>query len=304
MNRYALLKKIAEETGCRVLEKEPMAKHTTFQIGGEADLYLAVKSKDALKKILKTAKEQSIPIFLLGKGSNLLVSDQGIRGAVIKLEGEFSEVHLLEGNKIQCGAGATLAKLCTFALNNSLSGLEFAWGIPGSVGGAAFMNAGAYSGEMKDVLVCCEHITRDGISGAFKAEELELSYRRSIYGDCDYIITSIVVELKKEKEDLIRLRMDDFMDRRKSKQPLKYPSAGSIFKRPKGHFAGGLIEQYGLKGASVGGAMVSKKHSGFIVNTGNATCKDVLSLIDRIKGRIREETGIEMECEVKIVGEF
>ena len=304
MNRYDLLKKIAGETGCRVLEKEPMAKHTTFQIGGEADLYLSVKSKDALKKILKTAKEQSIPIFLLGKGSNLLVSDQGIRGAVIKLEGEFSEVHLLEGNKIQCGAGATLAKLCTFALNNSLSGLEFAWGIPGSVGGAAFMNAGAYSGEMKDVLVCCEHITRDGISGAFKAEELELSYRRSIYSDCDYIITSIVVELKKEKEDLIRSRMDDFMGRRKSKQHLEYPSAGSVFKRPKGHFAGGLIEQYGLKGASVGGATVSKKHSGFIVNTGNATCKDVLSLIDRIKGRIREETGIEMECEVKIVGEF
>lgn len=299
MYNYDDIVNLAESLGCKVLRNEPMSKHTTFKIGGVADLLINVGNREQLREIVKKATEQAIPFYVLGNGSNLLISDNGIRGCVIRLCGEFNEVRLLDNNKIECGAGATLAKLCVFAQDNSLSGLEFAWGIPGSVGGAAFMNAGAYGGEMKDVMISCEHITRDGEIGHLNNDELNLSYRKSAYIDNGYIITAITLQLSRDDKMMIRERMDDYMNRRKTKQPLEYPSAGSVFKRPEGNFAGTLIEKCGLKGKTIGGAMVSQKHAGFIVNNGGATAEDVANLVKLIQETVKKETGILLECEIK-----
>ena len=219
----------------------------------------------------------------------------------MKLEGDFTKVSLLDDDFICCGSGVTLAKLCNEALKYSLSGLEFAWGIPGSAGGAIYMNAGAYSGEMKDVVTSCTHIDKQGKFRTYKKEKLNFSYRNSIYSKSDYIITDITIKLKKDDYESIRKRMDDFMDRRKSKQPIDIPNAGSIFKRPEGNFAGTLIEKCGLKGKTIGGAQVSTKHAGFIVNNGNAKCEDVLNLIEFIKEKVMKETGILLECEIKTI---
>ena len=304
MNNYNLLKENLKDTYCIILEDEPMSKHTTFKIGGQADIFIKVNNQKDLQQVLKLCLQYNMDTFILGRGSNLLVSDLGIRGVVIKLEDKFCDVELLEGNKVHCGAGASLAKLCMFALNNSLSGLEFAWGIPGSVGGAAYMNAGAYNGEMKDVILNCTHITPKGVIETVSGDDLKLSYRHSVYSDNDNIILSVVLQLKNDLYEDIRYRMDDFMQRRKSKQPLECPSAGSVFKRPIGHFAGQLIEQCGLKGKSVGGAMVSDIHAGFIINKGNGTCRDGLDLIDVVKTEVKSKTGVSMQCEVKPVGDF
>lgn len=296
------IRQLALEIGCCVKENEPMNRYTTFKIGGNAQLLVSVPNILALEKILKQSSKDNVPVFVLGKGSNLLVSDRGIEGLVIKLGGDFKHINLVDDETIYCGAAASLASLCRFALDNFLSGLEFAWGIPGSVGGAAYMNAGAYGGEIKDILISCDHMTKSGRAGKFAANELALSYRHSIYADNGNIITGITVRLKKDSKDEISRRMDDYMQRRRSKQPLEYPSAGSVFKRPEGYFAGGLIQDSGLRGVSVGGAMVSQKHAGFIINTGGATCSDVLSLIDHIKKTVKEKFGIDLECEIKPVG--
>lgn len=296
------IKQLAISKGCTVKENEPMSRFTTFKIGGNAQLLVSVQDISALKAILKQCSKEEVPVFVLGKGSNLLVSDNGIEGVVIKLDGGFNTITLVDDDTIYCGAAVSLAKLCRFASDNGLSGLEFAWGIPGSAGGAAYMNAGAYGGEMKDVLISCNHITKNGEYGSLSADELDLSYRHSAYADNDYIITGISVRLKKDSKAEIEKRMNDYMNRRKDKQPLEYPSAGSVFKRPEGYFAGKLIQDSGLKGASVGGAMVSEKHAGFIVNTGNATCNDVLSLIEHIKTTVKKNFGVELECEVKPIG--
>ena len=218
-------------------------------------------------------------------------------GVVLTLEGEFKDISMKE-NKITAGAGVNLAKLCTFAQSHSLSGLEFAYGIPGSVGGAAYMNAGAYDGEMKDVVLSVTHITRDGEVITLDAEDLELSYRHSVYKTNDNIILFVTVELCSKNADEIKAKMDDFMNRRKTKQPLEFPSAGSVFKRPQGNFAGTLIEQCGLKGKTIGGAQVSQKHSGFIINVGDATCKDVLDLIEFVQKTVKDETGYFLEREI------
>lgn len=301
-DNYLQYKSQLESFGCSVIENEPMKNHTSFRIGGEAELYVTVYDKQQLSKVLILADEEKIPLFVLGNGSNLLVSDSGITGIVLKLDGEFNEVKFNPDGSIYCGAGAKLSKLCTFALENSLTGLEFAWGIPGSCGGAAFMNAGAYGGEMKDVVLCCEHVDKKGNDGVFCGEELDFSYRHSVYSCGDYIITGINLKLSQGDKSEIKEKMDDLMGRRKDKQPLEYPSAGSIFKRPVGYFAGGLIEQCGLKGAKVGGAMVSPKHAGFIVNVGGATCEDVLNLIADIQEKVKSETGVDLECEVRKTG--
>lgn len=301
MFNYDLLIQCANRLGCRFLKDEPMYKHTTFKIGGCADLFIYVETMAQLQALLKVINTNKIPFFVLGNGSNILVPDNGIRGCIIKLTGDFTKIKLLDDTTIECGAGATLAKLCMVALENSLSGLEFAWGIPGCVGGAAFMNAGAYGGEMGDVLESCSHVTANGAIGKIDKEHLNLSYRKSAYTYNDNIITSIIVKLKKGEQTTIREYMDDFMARRKSKQPIEMPSAGSVFKRPEGNFAGTLIEQCGLKGEHIGGAMVSDKHAGFIVNTGNATCSDVVRLISLIQDRVKENTGVELECEVKVI---
>ncbi|MCQ4022245.1 MULTISPECIES: UDP-N-acetylmuramate dehydrogenase [unclassified Ruminococcus] len=298
------IKQLALSRGCDVKENEPMSRYTTFKIGGEAQLLVSVPSISVLKAILMQCDKDEVPVFILGKGSNLLVSDKGIEGVVLKLEDDFKQITLVEDDTVYCGAGVSLARLCRFALDNGLSGLEFAWGIPGSAGGAAYMNAGAYGGEMKDVLINCNHITRSGEIGSLSGEDLKLSYRHSAYTENGNIITGLSVRLKKDSKSEINRRMDEYMQRRKDKQPLEYPSAGSVFKRPEGYFAGALIQESGLKGASVGGAMVSPKHAGFIINAGGASCDDVLSLIEHIKKTVKDNTGVELECEVKPVGVF
>ncbi|MBQ7654863.1 MAG: UDP-N-acetylmuramate dehydrogenase [Clostridia bacterium] len=280
---------------------EPMKSHTTFNTGGNADVFVSPKSMKELEAILAFCKEKSIKPFIVGRGSNLLVKDIGIRGVVIHLGNDFDDISLIDDTTIVCLAGTSLMKVCKFALDNSLSGLEFAYGIPGSVGGGVYMNAGAYGGEMKDVLFKCDHIGLDGEHGSFEGNDLMLSYRHSVYKDSDKIICKAYLKLKKGDQDEIRAKMDDFMGRRKDKQPLDYPSAGSTFKRPEGYYAGKLIEECGLKGANVGDAQVSEKHCGFIINKGNATTADILKLIGIVQDFVLAKTGVFLETEVKIV---
>lgn len=303
MNRIEQLGKTAEQLGCEFFYNEPMSRHTTFRIGGAADLYVVVNAMQPLQALAQEANRLGVPYLVMGNGSNMLVKDTGIRGMVIALAGEFSTIRLTEEGMVRCGAGATLSALCTFALKHSLAGAEFLWGIPGTAGGAAFMNAGAYGGEMKDILQSCEHMTREGELGRLSGDELQLSYRHSAYSDNKAAILFLNLQLSPGNQEEIRARMDDLIGRRKSKQPLEMPSAGSVFKRPPQHFAGSLIEQCGLKGQCVGGAMVSSKHAGFIVNRGDATCEDVLQLISVIQSTVRQQTGIELECEVRTIGQ-
>lgn len=300
MNRLDQLAGLAEQNGCTVLRNEPMKLHTTFQIGGPADLFITVYAQEAAGRVYREAHELEIPVLTVGNGSNMLVSDAGIRGAVVALAGEFQEVSRIGETSLRCGAGATLARACAFAREHSLTGLEFAWGIPGSAGGAAYMNAGAYESEMKSVLAACTHVTPEGEIGSLSGGPLALGYRHSAYTDNGCTILFLTLELKQGDKAEIARAMDGLFARRKSKQPLEMPSAGSVFKRPPGHFAGSLIESCGLKGTRVGGAMVSPKHAGFIVNAGGATCGDVLRLIDTIKETVLRETGVALECEVKI----
>ncbi len=275
----------------------PMKDHTSFKIGGCADYLITVKNTAELINTIKNLREENLPYMLIGNGSNLLVSDSGIRGAVIRLDGDFKKIEV-DGNHIVAGAGASLTKLCLDALKAELTGLEFGYGIPGSVGGAAYMNAGAYGGEMKDVIVSCTHLDKDLNVGTFTSEELDLSYRHSAYMKDEYIILSVKLELRKGDKDAIKCRMEELMKKRMDKQPLEYPSAGSVFKRPEGAFAAALIEQCGLKGVSVGGAEVSTKHSGFIINKGGATCQDVLDLVKIIQDKVKAETGFELCREI------
>lgn len=281
---------------------EPMKNHTSFRTGGNAKLFVIPKNDGEIKEILTLCETERVPYFVLGNGSNILVPDEGISDRVVIYLGEnLAYIELLDEDTILVGAGTKLIQLCRFALKNSLSGLEFAHGIPGSVGGAAYMNAGAYSGEMKDVLIKANHLNSDGTEGSFAAEELDLSYRHSAYSGRDMIITSVVLKLKKSNMEEIDAAMKDFLSRRKDKQPLEYPSAGSVFKRPEGYFAGALIEQSGLKGKRIGGAMVSEKHAGFIINYDNATTTDILNLIDFCRETVKEKFGVTLETEIKIV---
>lgn len=302
MNQIDQLAQLAQDAGCEVCRDEPMSRHTTFKIGGPVDLFIKVYDRNAIQQLYRAANELDVPLMAVGNGSNMLVSDSGIRGAVVSLAGEFCEITQTDDTVIECGAGATLAQLCNFAKEHSLTGLEFAWGIPGAAGGAAFMNAGAYNCEMENVLTGCTHITKAGEFGALKDDEMKLGYRHSAYTENGNTILSLTLKLEKGRKDQIARAMDDLLERRKSKQPLELPSAGSVFKRPEGHFAGTLIENCGLKGMRVGGAMVSEKHAGFIVNAGEATCEDVLNLIAQIQKAVLNQTGVTLECEVKTFG--
>ena len=293
----------ARELGCRIQEGEPLAPRTTFRIGGPADRLYTLENLGQLKGLLQALEQGNIPRMVLGKGSNLLVSDKGYRGAVLALAGEFQKVELLPGGRVLAGAGAPLASVCAFARDRGLSGLEFAWGIPGSIGGAAYMDAGAYGGEMKDVVVKVRHLTPDGQEGEAQGEDLAFGYRKSRYVGSGEIITQVEFQLEPGDPAAIAGKMEELMGRRKDKQPYDMPSAGSVFKRPEGHFAGTLIEQAGLKGRSVGGAQVSPKHAGFIVNTGGATCQDVLDLIVLIQKTVQEKFGVALEPEVRVTGE-
>lgn len=277
-----------------------MCLHTSFKIGGKADVFVCPENQDQLSYVLKMAKKCEIPVFILGKGSNLLVSDEGIEGAVVSISC-LDEI-IVDGNEITCGAGAHLSKLCTSALQSCLSGLEFAFGIPGSVGGALYMNAGAYGGEMADVVKGAYCLDENGESVYISKEDMALGYRTSIFKTNGLIITTVVFSLQKGEKTEIKAKMDELMERRKSKQPLEYPSAGSTFKRPEGNFAGTLIEQNGLKGLTVGGARVSEKHAGFVINVGGATCRDVKELIASIQKTVFENSGVLLETEVISVG--
>ena len=293
--------------GCTVTENAPMSAHTTFKIGGPADLLIDLSDGNAAAGIIRLCKQEGIPYLFIGNGSNLLVGDKGIRGAVLRLaERDATPVlqpELGEG-VLYAPAGMSLQRLCLFARDHALTGLEFAFGIPGTVGGAVYMNAGAYGGEMADVVTLAHCITPDGEMGFLPASELKFGYRHSALMDMGYIVTGITLKLTPGDYDTIASTMKDLMNRRREKQPLEYPSAGSFFKRPTGYFAGKLIEDAGLKGFSVGDAQVSEKHAGFVVNRGAATAADMAELCRQVQNKIMEKDGVLLEPEVRFVGEF
>ena len=301
MNNIEALEKYALSLECSAEREVSMKNYTSFKVGGPAELFLSPEDAGQTAKLVRFCEKEESPVFVLGKGSNLLVSDRGIKGAVI-YTGKQCGISLVDENTVRAQSGASLAQLCTFALENSLSGLEFAYGIPGTVGGAVFMNAGAYGGEMKDVLLNSEYVSTDGTSGELDNEAMELSYRHSAYENSNLVITAASVRLAPADQNEIKSTMNDILARRKEKQPLEYPSAGSTFKRPEGNFAGALIEQCGLKGVSVGGAQVSEKHAGFIINRGGATAADILSLIKHVQARVKAQTGVSLETEIRLIG--
>ena len=283
-------------------ENEPMSKHTTFRIGGKADLFVSADEK-SLPQLLKEAADEKIPVTIIGNGSNLLVGDGGIRGLVIEIGKGMDKIEISD-NIMTVGAGTLLSKAANTAAEHGLSGMEFAAGIPGSVGGAVVMNAGAYGGEMKDIIMDVDVITREGEYRRLTLEELELSYRHSCIIENEYIVVRARLMLQEKDEAQIRLVMEDLKNRRIEKQPLNFPSAGSTFKRPEGYFAGKLIMDAGLRGYSVGGAQVSEKHCGFVVNKGGATASDVVKIMNDVRDKVMEEFGVELEPEVKMIGEF
>lgn len=294
-------KDFALERGIKFLEHEELSKHTSFKIGGPAEIFAKPSSEEQVCEIVKFCKENEIALLPLGKGSNVLVSDNGIAGVVMYFGSDFGKIKLLDEETIYCEAGTSLGALCNFALENGLTGLEFAYGIPGSVGGAVFMNAGAYGGEIKDVIVYADHVDKNGETGRFACEELQMSYRHSAYSAKEYFITGAAFKLQKGDKAEIKAKMDDLLGRRFDKQPMDKPSAGSTFKRPEGAFASALIDQCGLKGYRVGGAEVSTKHAGFVVNVGGATCADVLELIKGVQEKVKADTGFFLEPEVEIL---
>ncbi len=283
------------------LQNEPMSRHTSFKVGGNAAFLVTARNTEHIKAVYTFCKQNKIPLTVLGKGSNVLVSDNGIEGIVLKLS-ETPEIKILSDNTICCNAGMSLTALCLAAAENGLSGLEFAYGIPGSVGGAVFMNAGAYGGEIKDVILSATALVNGEIK-EIHADDLALSYRTSVFKTNGDIILSAKFKLIPDNKENIKARMSDFLERRKSKQPLEFPSAGSTFKRPKGYFAGALIEENGLKGFSIGGAMVSEKHAGFVINKSCATSKDIKLLIKHIQDTVLKNNGIMLEREVIYLGQ-
>ena len=278
-----------------------MKQNTSFKVGGTADVLLCPKEYSQLQETVRICNENNIPFIVLGNGSNILVRDGGIREVVIKL----TSINFLEisQNKIKAGSGVSLKEVSDFALENSLTGFEFACGIPGSVGGAVFMNAGAYNGEIKNVITQAEVLDREGNIKTLDKEQLSFDYRKSNIMEQAYIVLSAVFTLEYGDKETIKSTIDDLTARREEKQPLEYPSAGSTFKRPKGYFAGKLIQDCELKGFTIGGAAVSEKHSGFVINKGNATAKDVLDVISHVQETVMQKFGVKLETEVRIIGE-
>ena len=281
--------------------KEPMREHTTFRIGGEADLFFS-HGKEELAEVLATAKEEKLPVTVIGNGSNLLVGDRGMRGLVVEIGAGMSDIHV-EENRITVGAGALLSRTANAAAEAGLGGMEFAAGIPGSIGGAVTMNAGAYGGEMKDILQQVKVMTEDGSVKTLSVEELELGYRHSCIPEKGYVVVEAVLGLSAKPREEIRACMAELAARRREKQPLEYPSAGSASKRPEGYFAGKLIMDAGLRGYTVGGAQVSEKHCGFVINRGDAKAADVKTLMEDVQRIVYEKYGVTLEPEVKIIGE-
>ena len=288
------------QAGIPFRENEPLAAHCTFKIGGPAQLFVQPQTEQQLCSAVALCKEQAVRYYLLGNGSNILFADEGFAGVVIDISALGSDI-AVEGNTLTAGAGVRLAVLCRAALEHGLSGLEFAYGIPGTVGGAVYMNAGAYGGEMKDVLTVVRYLTAEGEVVQASAAELDLSYRHSIFEENGGCVLSAQFALQPGNAAEIRAKMDELMAKRADKQPLDKPSAGSTFKRPAGAFAAALIDQCGLRGFRHGGAAVSDKHCGFVVNLGGATCADVLALCDEVRAIVKEKTGYELEKEIRVV---
>lgn len=284
-----------------ILEHERMSNHTTFRIGGPADLFAVPDTVEKAAAIVRICRENQYPFYVLGNGSNLLVSDEGYRGLILQLYRNLSEI-TVKGEEITVQAGAMLSVIAKKALAHSLTGFEFASGIPGTIGGAAVMNAGAYGGEMKDVLVEVTVLTRENEIKVIPARELQLGYRFSVIPQNDWIMLGAKLRLQKGEEEQIRARMEELKEQRVTKQPLEYPSAGSTFKRPEGYFAGKLIMDAGLRGYTVGGAQVAEKHCGFVVNRGGATASDVLQLMTDVSKKVKDQFGVVLEPEVKMLG--
>ena len=280
---------------------EPMKNHTTFKIGGPAQYYVTPESVTQIQEVVSLCKDKNIPLHVIGNGSNILVGDDGVNGVVLALFNTFSDYEIKD-NVITAQAGMSLIKLAVIALREGLTGLEFASGIPGSVGGAVYMNAGAYDGQMKDVVTSVTVLDEAGNIRILGRDELDMGYRTSAVAKHNMIVLQVIIELKAGDKEQIKDRMNQLSELRKQKQPLEYPSAGSTFKRPEGYFAGKLIADAGLKGYSIGGAAVSEKHAGFVVNMGGATAKDVVELTDYIKKRIIEQFGVTLELEIKKIG--
>ncbi len=286
-----------------IFTKEPMSKHTTFKVGGMADYLVLPSNAEEIKAIIQQSKVSGIPYYVMGNGSNVLVSDKGYRGIIIVIGSKMSQMSICN-DVVTVQSGALLSQIGNYVAKESLTGFEFASGIPGTLGGACVMNAGAYGGEMKDVLVCLKAITPQGDIRKYSLEEMELAYRHTFFTDKEYVILEAKMQLKKGNKTEIQVKMDELAYKRKTKQPLEFPSAGSTFKRPKGHFAGQLIEESGLKGKGVGGACVSEKHTGFVINKNNGTAQDVLSTIQMVVDVVWEKQKVLLEPEVRIIGEF
>ena len=285
----------------QVKKDEPMKSHTTFRVGGPADYFVTPQTAEEVAKVIEACTQEKVPYYIVGNGRNLL--DKGYEGVIIQIYKQMNQVKV-EGAQIHAQAGALLSMIAKRALDAELTGFEFAAGIPGTLGGACVMNAGAYGGEMKDVLKSVTVLTDKGEVKTLAKEELELGYRTSVIAKKGYIVLEAVLELQKGEKEKIQAVMDDLKERRVTKQPLEYPSAGSTFKRPEGYFAGKLIQDAGLRGFQVGGAQVSEKHCGFVINKGNATAADVMELIRQVTAKVKEDTGVTMEPEVKQIGEF
>lgn len=294
------LRKVLREDQIR--EQEPLSRHTTFRVGGPADLFLTPDSTQ-ISDVMQILKAYQVPVTVIGNGSNLLVGDKGIRGAVIEFGKQIAQIHV-EESKIMAEAGAALAAVAQQAYKAGLADMEFAAGIPGSVGGALVMNAGAYGGEMKDIVESVKVLSKDGKIMELSNEQMDFSYRHSCVTEQEYLVLSAVLKLQQEEPEKILARMEQLREQRVSKQPLEYPSAGSTFKRPEGYFAGKLIMDSGLRGYRVGGAQVSEKHCGFVINTGDATAEDVRSLMKHVTEIVYAKFGVTLEPEVKFLGEF
>lgn len=285
-----------------VYENEPMKQHTTFRVGGPADV-LVTPDTESLPEVIALCKKYNLPYYVVGNGSNLLVGDKGIRGVVIAMTNRIGDI-VCDGEVITAGAGCTLAQIAVIAAGNGLAGFEFAAGIPGTLGGAVVMNAGAYGGEMKDVITSAVVLDRDGNRKELSVEELDLRYRHSCIPENDYVVLRVTMKLHRGKVDEIRAKMAELREQRVTKQPLEYPSAGSTFKRPEGYFAGKLIMEAGLRGYQVGDAQVAEKHCGFVINRGNAKAADIIRLMQDVSEKVEEQFGVKLEPEVKMIGEF
>ncbi|MDF9824018.1 UDP-N-acetylmuramate dehydrogenase [Breznakia sp. PF5-3] len=292
-----------KEEGYVVRENVALKDYTSLEIGGPARLLAEPYCSDEIKCLVTEAKRLNIPFYVLGNGSNVLASDFGFQGLIIVTKTNFNQIMIDDDTNIIAQSGATLKDVCSYAYEHSLSGLEFAWGIPATVGGAAYMNAGAYGGEMKDVMIHCSYMDGDGNFHMLNSDELFFSYRHSFFSDKNVVILEAKFGLWNGNQTKIKELMDDLLERRKAKQPLEYPSAGSTFKRPEGNYASALIEQSGMKGYKHKNAMVSDKHAGFVINHNHATSKEFLELIDIVKKEVKAKTGYELECEVRIIGE-